>query len=242
MLQKIPAKARGRPDGCLGGKMLGREADYETMMEKAKKMAAGWAVRAANGDGSYRLAFDRPGTWSMKYNIVWDKLFGTGVMDKAVTATEFASYKRHINHYGMPLDNRADYTKSDWLIWTATLAERRSDFVEYVDPLWENYNCTLSRVPMTDWYFTVTSNQRGFQHRTVQGGLFLKLMPKKKDGDKNQVMGGMELTGDMMAMLGGFTILRLLNMAGGMMGIEMTKEELLAINAKLNKIKRPKGK
>ncbi len=157
-------------------KMLGRDADYEIMLEKAKKMAAGWAVRASNGDGSYRLAFDRPGTWSMKYNIVWDKLFGTGVMDKAVTATEFASYKRHINHYGMPLDNRETYTKSDWLIWTATLAEDRGDFEEYIAPLWENYNCTLSRVPMTDWYFTVTSNQRGFQHRTVVGGHFIKLL------------------------------------------------------------------
>ena len=80
------------------------------------------------------------------------------------------------------------------------------------------------------------------QGKMLLGGLFLKLMPKKKDGDKNQVTGGMELTGDMMAMLGGFTILRLLNMAGGMLGIEMTKEELLALNAKLNKIKRPKGK
>ena len=80
------------------------------------------------------------------------------------------------------------------------------------------------------------------QGKMLLGGLFLKLMPKKKDGDKNQVTGGMEMTGDMMAMLGGFTILRLLNMAGGMLGIEMSKEELLALNAKLNKIKRPKGK
>ena len=78
------------------------------------------------------------------------------------------------------------------------------------------------------------------QGKMLLGGLFMKLMPKAKDGDKNQVTGGMELTGDMMAMLGGFTILRLLNMAGGMLGIEMTKEELLALNAKLNKIKRPK--
>ncbi|MGN1345855.1 MAG: glutaminase domain-containing protein [Eubacteriales bacterium] len=157
-------------------KMLGRENDGSAMIAKAKKMAEGWAVRAANGDGSYRLAFDRPGTWSMKYNIVWDKLFGTGVMDKGVVATEFASYKHHINHYGMPLDNRETYTKSDWLIWTATLAEDRGDFEEYVAPLWENYNCTLSRVPMTDWYYTVTSNQRGFQHRTVVGGHFIKLL------------------------------------------------------------------
>ena len=80
------------------------------------------------------------------------------------------------------------------------------------------------------------------QGKMLLGGLFVKMLPKAKDGDKNQVTGGMELTGDMMAMLGGFTILRLLNMAGGMLGIEMSKEELLALNAKLNKIKRPKGK
>lgn len=157
-------------------KMLGREDDYARMTEKARKMAAGWAVRASNGDGSYRLAFDREGTWSMKYNIVWDKLMGSEIMDKGVIATEFASYKRHINHYGMPLDNRENYTKSDWLIWTATLSESRKGFEEYVAPLWENYNCTLSRVPATDWYNTVTSNQVGFQHRTVVGGHFIKLL------------------------------------------------------------------
>ena len=80
------------------------------------------------------------------------------------------------------------------------------------------------------------------QGKMLLAGMFMKLLPKAKDGDKNQVTGGMELTGDMMAMLGGFTILRLLNMAGGMMGIEMTKEQLLELNAKLNKIKRPKDK
>ena len=80
------------------------------------------------------------------------------------------------------------------------------------------------------------------QGKMLLGGLLMKMMPKKKDGDKNQVLGGMDLTKDMMAMLGGFTILRLLNMAGGMLGIEMTKEELLDLNKKLNKIKRPKGK
>lgn len=157
-------------------KMLGREADYERMTAEAKRMAAGWAERASNGDGSYRLAFDREGTWSMKYNIVWDKLMDTGIMDKGVIATEFASYRRHINHYGMPLDNRETYTKSDWLIWTATLSECRKGFEEYVAPLWENYNCTLSRVPMTDWYNTISAQQIGFQHRSVVGGHFIKLL------------------------------------------------------------------
>ena len=112
----------------------------------------------------------------MNYNIVWGKLMDTGIMDKGVIATEFASYKRHINHYGMPLDNRETYTKSDWLIWTATLSECRRGFEEYVAPLWENYNCTLSRVPMTDWYNTISAQQIGFQHRSVVGGHFIKLL------------------------------------------------------------------
>ena len=157
-------------------KMLGRTDDSAAMIEKARSMAEGWAERAANGDGSYRLAFDCPGTWSMKYNIVWDKLFGTNIMPKSVLASEFASYKRHINAYGMPLDNRETYTKSDWLIWTATLAEDRGDFEEYVAPLWENYNSSLSRVPLTDWYFTVTAEHRFFRNRTVVGGHFIKLL------------------------------------------------------------------
>jgi beta-galactosidase len=43
----------------------------------------------------------------------------------------------------------------------------------------------------------------------------------------------------MMAMLGGFTVLRMTGMIG-MVGVSFTKEDLLALNAQLNKIKAPK--
>ncbi len=175
-------------------RMLGREADAEQYIAIARDMAADWAVRAANGDGSYRLAFDRPGTFSMKYNIVWDKLFGTDIMDKAVIANEFASYRRKTNAYGLPLDNRSTYTKSDWLVWTATLAEDRDDFEEMIAPMWLAFHKSTSRVPMTDWYWTLSGDQKtyksarfadvpggaaGFQNRTVQGGLYIKLLEYK---------------------------------------------------------------
>ncbi|MBE6560393.1 MAG: DUF4965 domain-containing protein [Ruminococcaceae bacterium] len=161
--------------GIIYGK-LGDEAKKEHYLAEARDMAKDWAIRASNGDGSYRLAFDREDTWSMKYNIVWDKLWGTDIMDKSVIASEFASYKKHVKPYGMPLDNRETYTKSDWLVWTATLAAERADFEEFVAPMWEGYNRSLTRVPLTDWYFTVTAAKRGFQHRSVQGGLFIKLL------------------------------------------------------------------
>lgn len=145
-------------------------------MEKARDMAKGWVDRAANMDGSFRLAFDRPDTFSMKYNAVWDRLWGTGLFAPSVIYSEFCSNMKHMNDYGMPLDNRKTYTKSDWIVWTATLAPTKEEFEAYIAPLWKAYNVTPSRVPMTDWYDTVTSQVVGFRHRTVVGGLFIKLL------------------------------------------------------------------
>lgn len=168
--------------------MLGNADEHDRLLAVAKKMAESWAERAANADGSYRLAFDWQNSFSMKYNIVWDKLFGTDLMPKSVIASEFASYKKHINNYGMPLDNRADYTKSDWLIWTGVLAETKEEFEAFIAPLWDAYNETPSRVPLTDWYMTTTSlhrtygarvPQKSFRNRTVVGGHFMKLLEYK---------------------------------------------------------------
>ena len=75
--------------------------------------------------------------------------------------------------------------------------------------------------------------------------LFAKLMGKmlggKKKGEKAKPMG-FEVTPEMMSMMGGFTVLRLLTMAGGMMDAKFTKEDLLNLNTKLSKIRQPKKK
>jgi hypothetical protein len=139
-------------------------------------MAKSWCDRASNGDGSYRLAFDRPGTYSMKYNAVWDKLFGTQIFPAEVLESEAQTNFTRFKPYGMPLDNRADYTKSDWLVWTATLLQSDADFERYVAPLWTSYHFTRHRVPMTDWYDTIGADHIHFQNRTVIGGLFIKLL------------------------------------------------------------------
>lgn len=159
---------------------LGQPAKAEECLKAAKKMAQEWVVTADNGDGSFRLAFDRPGTFSLKYNIVWDKLFGLNLFPSCVMGSEIASYERRAQPYGIPLDNRSNYTKSDWLLWTATMASGIETFKAMVHPLWLAYNLSPSRVPATDWYYTSTSMQCAFQNRTVQGGLFIKLLDYKK--------------------------------------------------------------
>lgn len=157
-------------------KLVGFEAEAVKYLDKAREISIKWLLRASNGDGSYRLAFDKKGTFSMKYNIVWDKLFGTRLIPKEVFEGETWANRRHFEKYGMPLDNRKAYTKSDWLVWTATLCESKADFESYIEPMWLAYNCSPSRVPLTDWYDTKTSVAEHFRNRTVQGGLFMKLL------------------------------------------------------------------
>ncbi len=74
----------------------------------------------------------------------------------------------------------------------------------------------------------------------IKLGLKMKKAMSGKKGEKKEAMG-FELSDDMMKMMGGFTVLRLANMAG-MMNVSFTKEELLKMNAQLNRIKKPKQK
>lgn len=157
-------------------KMKGEAEEAEKYMTEARNMADSWVKNAANSDGSFRLAFDRKDTFSMKYNMVWDKIWGTGLFAPSVYYSEFCSNKKHFNAYGMPLDNRKTYTKSDWIMWTACLAPTDEEFEKYIEPMWNCYNQSPSRVPMTDWYDTVTSLMVGFRHRSVQGGMFIKML------------------------------------------------------------------
>lgn len=152
---------------------LGKQDVAREYQQAAKAMAAKWVDMAKDGD-HYKLAFDKPGTWSQKYNLVWDKLLGLNLFPAEVHETEIRYYLEHLNRYGLPLDSRKDYTKLDWELWTATLADKPDQFAAFLKPLIVWVNETPTRVPLTDWYDTKTGAQSGFQARSVVGGLYVK--------------------------------------------------------------------
>ena len=80
---------------------------------------------------------------------------------------------------------------------------------------------------------------RGKLFMAKMGSDLMKDLKKKKSSGENK--SGFTVNKDMMQMIGSFTILRISSM-GGMVGIEFTKEQLLGMNAKLNKIRLPRKK
>jgi hypothetical protein len=152
-----------------------RESEARAYLDLARKYAQEWQARADDGD-HYRLAFDRPGTWSQKHNLIWDRVLGLDLFPPEVARKELAFYKTRLNVFGLPFDNRETYTLLDWTVWTASLAESKADFEHFVAPLYRFANESPSRVPLTDYYWTTTGKQRGFQARPVVGGIFVRML------------------------------------------------------------------
>jgi hypothetical protein len=162
---------------------LGKKDIAGRYATSAKKMADQWAGMALDGD-HYKLAFDKPGTWSQKYNLVWDLLLGMDLFPSSLRKTEMAFYLQHLNQYGLPLDNRADYTKLDWELWTGTLTDDPGQFTALIDPIAKWLRETPTRVPLGDWYDTKTGVALHFQARSVVGGVFVKALADKKLTEK----------------------------------------------------------
>ena len=123
------------------------------------------------------LTFDSDDTtFSLKYNMAFDKLLGFNLFTNVCREREVDTYIEKANIYGTPLDSREDYTKSDWILWSAALTDSMEKKQKMLAPVARFLRETKDRVPFSDWYYTSEGAYRHFRARTVQGGCFILLL------------------------------------------------------------------
>eukprot|EP01106_Pelomyxa_sp_JSP_P001162 TRINITY_DN1175_c0_g2_i2.p1 TRINITY_DN1175_c0_g2~~TRINITY_DN1175_c0_g2_i2.p1 ORF type:complete len:326 (+),score=71.58 TRINITY_DN1175_c0_g2_i2:205-1182(+) len=158
--------------------LKGDTVNASKFMSVAQDYASQW-IQLANPTSSdhYRLRYDMPG-WSMKYNLVYQRLLALSVFPESVFSLETQYYKTMLNKYGVPLDNRDTFTKLDWESWVATQETADPTFFgQMFDAIYSWANTTPNRVPLTDLYYTITGSQYiDFRARPVVGGLFVPLL------------------------------------------------------------------
>ncbi len=161
-------------------KMRGDTAGYNRYIALARADAKNWMKQADDGE-HYRLAYNKPGTWSQLYNLVFDQILELNVFPPEVAKKEIAHYKTVLKPYGLPLDSRNMRTKSDWTIWTASLADNQEDFETLIAPMQNYLQTTPDRVPFSDGYFVDRLDRRTnfFHARPVIGGVFARMLTDK---------------------------------------------------------------
>lgn len=156
--------------------LAGEKDEAKKYHKIAADMASDWEKRA-KADDHYQLVFgeEKKDTWSLKYNLIWDKLWKSGLFSDEVYEKELAYYKKKANRYGTPLDSRAAYTKSDWILWCAAM----DNTAALIQPVAAYLKETTTRVPFSDWYQTDSGRYCYFIARSVQGGIFMPMLAEQ---------------------------------------------------------------
>ncbi|KAI1344451.1 DUF1793-domain-containing protein [Xylariaceae sp. FL0016] len=124
------------------------------------------------------LAYQWRSSWSLLYNIFFDKLLNMGLVNESVYSMQSDWYASVSQAYGVPLDNRHALTKSDWEIWAAATSSQSTRRL-IVNSIAYWLNNTSTDQPFTDLFeLTGTGGYVAGAHfaaRPVVGGHFALL-------------------------------------------------------------------
>jgi len=118
-------------------------------------------------------------TYSLKYNLVYDKVLNTGIFSDNLINKELTYYLSKIKEFGVPLDNRSDLTKTDWIMHVSALTEDKKIQNKLHLGVVKFLKESLCRVPFSDLYHVDCSRIKDFQNRPVQGATFILLLKDK---------------------------------------------------------------
>ena len=205
MFGHLPRNANLALKAVIGIGAFGQLSELAGKSDEAKKyraiardFAAKWQ-ELAKGEGRTVLAYGQPGTWSMKHNLIWDRILAgsrgresaqtppatknaptnvsyTQLFPDSLGDAEVAWYLKVQKPFGLPVDSRTDTCLIDWAVWSIALARSEADFQKLFAPLYRYANETPNRVPLGDWFVTTTGAHKAMQARPVVGGIFMKLV------------------------------------------------------------------
>ncbi|KAA0158867.1 hypothetical protein FNF31_05160 [Cafeteria roenbergensis] len=137
----------------------------------------------------YQLKYSDPAllSWSTKYNFMLQQALANINQTKpsptlanfpfasSIIQTELDYYNNHqFNKYGVPLYSEATFAKADWFSFIGAIMDKPG-FLRVMAALRAFLNDTPQRVPFSDWYDSISGDQRGFRNRAVVGGVFARL-------------------------------------------------------------------
>lgn len=157
-------------------KML--DSDGEKYLKAASENAADILKR---DEGRECLSFTllKKESWSLKYNLVWNYIFGFDLFPLKTAKNEIARYIKIKNEYGLPLGPRRDYARTDWTMWACALDDTGFMTQKLSVDIMRMLDHTEDKYPFTDWYDTKSAKSKGRYHRPVQGGLWMPVLAKK---------------------------------------------------------------
>lgn len=158
---------------------LGQGQEAKEWQAVAEDYARQWRLRAEAGGHWVRIYGEKP-TWSIKYNLLFDRWLGLNLIPQEEIQQELDFYCQQIRPYGVPLEDRFSYTKTDWEAWVASLDLQHPLSRQILRSLVEVFHKSPDRVPLSDWVEVDSARVRGFRARFVQGGLWSPLLPLEK--------------------------------------------------------------
>ncbi|KAH8919532.1 DUF1793-domain-containing protein [Atractiella rhizophila] len=156
-------------DASSSAKYSATAKDY---MEKFQTLAN------STTEGHLTLSYNNDKTWGLIYNAWPDKLLNLGIVPKKLLDKQTKWYKKVARNFGVQLDTRHEWTKSDWMVWTSAIVTDTDTRDVMLRGLYNFITGNRYERPFPDWYETTDGRHSGFMARPVVGGHFAFLAEK----------------------------------------------------------------
>ncbi|KAJ4001761.1 hypothetical protein F5050DRAFT_1721221 [Lentinula boryana] len=151
--------------------ILGNTAQESNYSSIAASYVTKWQTFATSTTGAHlTLDYNDESSWGLSYNLFGDKLLGLNLFPASVYDEQTAWYPTVDNSFGVPLDTRHTYTKTDWQIWTSTLMTNTAARDIFIEAVYKWASSGTNNAPLGDWYDTIAGAPEGFRARPVVGG------------------------------------------------------------------------